>query len=54
MDWKGSVTLTAAEYVEMVDRIRRLETDLYLRQTELAKVKAALATAEKKLAEDDF
>ena len=52
MDFKGTVTLSAKDYLEMVDRIRHLDTELYLRQKELEKVKEALATAEKKLEED--
>lgn len=53
MDFKGTVTMTVQEYLEMVDRIRHLEAEAYLRQKELEKVKEALATAEKKLAEED-
>lgn len=53
MDFKGTVTLSAKEYLEMVDRIRDLDSQLYFRQEELKKVKKALETAEKKLAEED-
>ena len=50
----GEVTMTSVEYLEMVDRIRELDSQLYFLQEELKKVKEALATAEKKLAEDNF
>jgi len=53
MDYKGTVTMTAAEFLDMVDRIRHLETDKYLLNVEMEKVKKALETAEKKLAEED-
>lgn len=53
MDFKGTVTLSAKEFLEMVDRIRHLDSELYLRQKDLEKMKEALETAEKKLAEED-